>query len=293
MNLREYLCCPVCKGNLGDAYSHLFCNTCRKEFPVKDGVPIFIDHRSLPPHLQDQIRYFEDEKITASEEHYLESWQRKYVERFLENIPSVSGKLLADCGTGSAYMAIELAKRGGYIIATDLSLRSVVRLRRIADRLGLADRMLSVCSTAEALPIRTKCISALISNAVLEHIQDESVAISEISRVSEADGNLMLSVPLAYRYLNPMLMPLNWIHDKRIGHLRRYDQELISGKFADWVIKRTYYTGHTQKVFKTIINFVHPIFDVERIEAQDCSLCAEKWYASNIICFLTKEDNVI
>jgi ubiquinone/menaquinone biosynthesis C-methylase UbiE len=285
MNLRKYLCCPVCKDNLSD----LFCNTCEKEFIVKDGVPIFIDHSSLPFHLQGQITYFENEKIVASEEYHLDPWQRKYVERFLDNMPSVSGKLLVDCGTGSGYMAIELAKRGAYVIATDLSLRSVIRLRRIADGLGLADRVLSVCSTAEALPIRTKSVSALISNAVLEHIQDESLALSEINRVSEEGGNLMLAVPLAYRYLNPLLLPLNWIHDKRIGHLRRYDQESISRKFDGWAIKKTYYTGHTLKVFKTIINFVHPIFDLELVEAQDCYLIDKKWYASNIICFLTQE----
>ena len=273
---------------MSDLFPNLFCNICEKEFVVNDGVPIFIDHSSLPFHLQGQITYFENEKIVASEEYHLDPWQRKYVERFLDNMPSVSGKLLVDCGTGSGYMAIELAKRGAYVIATDLSLRSVIRLRRIADGLGLADRVLSVCSTAEVLPIRTKCVSALISNAVLEHIQDESLALLEINRVSEEGGNLMLAVPLAYRYLNPLLIPLNWIHDKRIGHLRRYDQGSISGKFGDWVIKKTYYTGHTLKVFKTIINFVHPIFDLERVEAQDCYLIDDKWYASNIICFLTR-----
>jgi ubiquinone/menaquinone biosynthesis C-methylase UbiE/uncharacterized protein YbaR (Trm112 family) len=289
MDLSKFLCCPDCRGDLSDAHSHIFCVICGKKFPLKDGVPIFIDRGALPSHLRGQIKYFEDEKITANEEHHLEAWQRKYLERFLDNNPSVNGKLIADCGTGSAYMAIELAKRGGYVIATDLSLRSAIRLRRIADHLGLGDRIMSVCSTAESLPIRNNCVSAFISNAVLEHIQNELMAISEMGRVTKEAAHLMLSVPLAYYLLNPLFIPLNWVHDKRIGHLRRYDEELINRKFSDWLIKRTYYTGHTIKVVKTIVNFIHPIFDIEHIEAQDDSLCAEKQYASNIICFLAKK----
>lgn len=288
MNLNELLCCPFCHGELTTGQSHLACCACRRDFPVKNNVPVFVDQGTLPSHLRGQIKYFEDEEITASDEHCLEPWQRSYLERFLENMPSAEGQLVVDCGTGSAYMAIELAKRGAYVIATDLSPRSVFRLERIANRLGLGGRILSLCSTAELLPIRSGCASGFISNAVLEHIPDELSAIAEISRVTEADAALMLSVPLAYRYLNPLLLPLNWIRDKRIGHLRRYDLESIKRKFTDWAVTRTYYTGHTLKVVQTIVNIIHPVYDNERIEARDALRSADKRWASNIICFLRK-----
>ncbi|MBM3575868.1 MAG: methyltransferase domain-containing protein [Alphaproteobacteria bacterium] len=292
MNLHELLCCPFCYSELTAGQSLLVCYTCRRNFPVKNNVPVFVDYETLPSHLRGQIRYFEDEEITASDEHYLEPWQRSYLERFLENMPSMEGKLVVDCGTGSAYMAIELAKRGAYVIPTDLSPRSVFRLERIANRLGLSDRILSVCATAESLPIRSGCASGFISNAVLEHIPDELYAIAEISRVTQADGALMLSVPLSYRYLNPLLLPLNYIHDKRIGHLRRYDLESIERKFTDWAVSRTYYTGHTRKVVQTIVNIIHPVYDNERIEAYDALRSADKRWASNIICFLRKGGGV-
>lgn len=290
MNLQEYLCCSVCKGDLRDNISHLYCHGCGAKFFVKEGVPVFLDYERLHQHSKNQIVYFEKEKITASEVYELEPWQQRYVARFLDNVPSVRGKLVVDCGTGSGHMAIELAKQGANVIATDLTLRNVIRLMRIAEHLNLHHKVLGVCSPAEALPIRTDCVTSFISNACLEHVMEEALAISETDRVAHAGASLMLTVPLAYKYINPLLMPLNWIHDKKIGHLRRYCKESIDVKFCGWKVRKTYYTGHMRKVIKMIINMVVPVFDLNRIEEEDSYLTNKKWSASNIICFLTKDN---
>jgi ubiquinone/menaquinone biosynthesis C-methylase UbiE/uncharacterized protein YbaR (Trm112 family) len=288
MHLLEKICCPRCKGALRDESSHLSCDACVTRYPLQGGVPLFVDLATLPEHLQGQIKYFEHEAITSTDEYIVEPWQKRYVERFLENIPTIEGKVIADCGTGSAYMAIELARRGGTVIATDLSLRSVMRLRRIVAQLGLTDRVVCVCSTAEELPFRSASVDILISNAVLEHLQNEEAAIAEINRVCVPKASLMVTVPLSYSYLNPFLIPLNYIHDKRIGHLRRYDDEAIQRKFKNWALGRTYYTGHTAKVVKTLINMLHPVFDAQQIENDDSRFESKKWFASNIICFLSR-----
>jgi len=288
MHLLELICCPRCNGALRDESSHLSCDACVTRYPLLGGIPIFVDLATLPKYLQGQIKYFEHEAITSTDEYIVEPWQKRYVERFLENIPAIEGKVIADCGTGSAYMAIELARRGGTVIATDLSLRSVMRLRRIVAQLGLTDRVVCVCSMVEELPFCSSSVDILISNAVLEHLQNEEAAIAEINRVCVPKASLMLTLPLSYRYVNPFLIPINYVHDKRIGHLRRYDDETIQRKFKNWTLGCTYYTGHTAKVVKTLINMLHPVFDAQQIENDDSSFENKKWFASNIICFLSR-----
>lgn len=291
MDLESFLCCPKCHSDLNRCGDMLYCDHCGASFPVVDGVACFEKRISLPKHLQSQISYFESEESVSSETHSLSPWQSKYLARFFKNASSLDGALVIDCGTGSGYMAIELAKRGAHVVAIDLTLRSVVRLSKLAAKLGLDKRILSVCCRGECLPVKTASASFFISNAVLEHIPDEPQAISEINRVTVDGATLMLAVPVAYRYVNPVLMPLNWVHDKRIGHLRRYDAAGIASKFTGWEKLQVYYTGHTAKVVKTIINLWCPLFDAVKVEEEDGRLEQQAHCSSNIISFLKKQNS--
>jgi len=117
----------------------------------------------------------------------------------------------------------------------------------------------------------------------------ERDAIDEIDRVSNEKAGLMVTVPLKYRFINPVLLPLNFVHDKKIGHLRRYDVDTILRKFNKWQEVDTYYTGHFGKVLKTLINKIINVFDENTIEINDNSLEKVKYGASNIIIFLKKK----
>lgn len=286
-NTLDYLCCPKCKGDLSFREADLFCGICDITYMHKEGVPILIDLSALPEHLMGQVKYFENESVIKTEYH-LEPWQESYVEKFLTHFPSVENKLIIDCGTGSGYMAIELAKRGARVIACDLTLKSLVRLKNAVKNAGVEENVILVCCSAENLPFKDTIANYFISNAVLEHLPNEAGAIKEIQRVCKSDSGVMIAVPLAYRYLNPILLPVNFIHDKRIGHLRRYDERSILKKFSTHVLVQSYYTGHFSKVAKTLCNFLFHIFDEKLIEKADRKGENNKSWASNIICFLKK-----
>jgi len=132
------------------------------------------------------------------------------------------------------------------------------------------------------LPFKNNVFDYFISNAVLEHIPREKDAITEINRVCKNRAGLMVAVPLSYRFLNPFLLPINYIHDKKIGHLRRYDKKKLGNKFKGWNIQNVYYTGHTKKVIKTLINIILRIFDDLKIENEDERKSKIKLWASNI-----------
>ena len=70
-------------------------------------------------------------------------------------------------------------------------------------------------------------LSAIDNGAfdIVEHVDDEDGALSEISRVTKAGAVLMLSVPLH---------PTRWTpFDDFVGHRRRYEPERLSTKLAE------------------------------------------------------------
>lgn len=290
--LIRYLECPACGSPVDVEGDTLACRGCEKRYPVREGVPVMVDLGSLGKHLRGQVEYF-DRATMTSPGYGLEEWQRRYVERFTGTFEVPAGALVVDCGAGTGYMSIELALRGCLCIACDLSLESMVRLKKEVASLGLDSRVLPVCCNAEEVPLAVGTADYFISNAVLEHLQREGRAIGEIGRVCRHTAGLMVAVPLSYGHLNPLFVPVNLLHDWRIGHLRRYDERSLAGKLEGWRLVETYYTGHFSKVVKTIGNLPQPLFDTARIEETDARKERKRWGASNMICMFSRGESPV
>lgn len=225
----------------------LVCRFCKKNYATRSGIPILVDLATLPEHLRGQVAYFEKEDESRST-WQLEPWQERYVQNFLASGKPKAGGLIVDNATGSGYMTIELARRGFRVIATDLTFRELVRLRNHLIDQGLASNVLLVCCDSQNLPFADGIADGLTANAILEHLPDEYGATQEISRVLKRGAPLMVAMPIAYHLFLPILWLPNWIHDQRIGHLRRYTRKKILTTFGHFSEIRTYYTGHLLKV---------------------------------------------
>jgi len=289
-NYLDYICCPVCKNDLILEEYFLICKNCNNKYEIKDDVPILIDKSKINKHFNGQINYFEREMTNTFCRYKLEEWQKRYVNRFLNNFSDVNSKLVLDCGTGSGYMAIELAKKGAEVIACDLTLLNLIKLKKAASDINLLNQITFICCSAEELPFKKGIFDYFISNAVLEHLPKEQEAIEEILRVSRNKSGLMIAVPLSYKYLNPVFLPINIIHDRRIGHLRRYDENILIKKLSSSKLIKTYYTGHSKKVFKILLNKLlgNKIFNEFKIEQDEEKNEHNKFFASNIICFFER-----
>ena len=292
MKLSDYLCCPKCKDKLISRQSLLICRKCRSGYEIREGIPILISLEEISGQQQKQIDYFSDCRDMAETKYKLEEWHKSFLGRFKENFQDLKDKTVLDCGTGQGYMAIELAKEGATIIACDLTIQWLIRLKGIAKQEGLEEKILFVCCSAEELPIKSKSVDYFISNALLEHLEEEKKAISEINRVCKKKSALMITTPLLYRHLNPLLVPYSFIQDRVIGHLRRYDEESLVKVFKVFKgkLKNVYYTGHFQKVLITKI--FTEIFGFERLakmgEKIDRKNERKKIGASNICVFLQR-----
>lgn len=266
----------------------LSCRSCRIDYEIRSGIPVLIDLSKIPEHLQRQIQYFEHEDETRGD-WVLEPWQARYVRKFLDTAKPKPGGLIIDNATGSGYMAIELAMRGYHVIATDLTMSELTRLQKISVTLGLSANIEIVCCSSESLPIKNNVADGLAANAILEHLPNDERAISEIERVVKRGACVMVAVPIAFRYLLPLFWPLNWLHDKRIGHLRRYTRGQILNKFVGFQECTTYYTGGAVKVLCSILYLAtkyKPLLEFgERIDEMIETL---PYSSSNVVSILKK-----
>lgn len=252
-----------------------------------NGIPVLVDLERLDPHLRSQVTYFQKEsRFRAGIEP--EPWQRSYLRRFTENFHPGRGDLVVDCGTGSGYMAVGLSRLGCECVACDLDLSGLLRLKSELVQAGLESRVHLVCCNAQELPLRSGMARYLVLNAVLEHMPEPQKTIEEVQRVCAVESGLIVAVPLAYRHLNPVFMPVNFIHDRRIGHLRRYDEEGLSAAFAGWELEETDYTGHFGTVVKTLLNMLVPRFPEHEIEDADRLKERKRWGASNVVCVFSR-----
>ncbi len=279
-------CCPTCKGSLKKDKQILLCKKCKSEYNVLNDIPILLKESLLTKYSFKQIEYFSD---SIKEPPIFIGWMDSFMQRLYQNLNFTKNTLILDLATGDGYSALKLAKKGYDVIALDFTFPTLLRLKREAKKQKLLDKIHFVCADATALPLKNRFVDITIANAILEHIPKERKAISEVNRVSKKRAGLMVVVPLAYRYIWPFFIPVNYYHDKRIGHLRRYSKKDFESKFKSWNIKQVYYTGHLIKVALFLIAYTFKLRFLDNTAEKTDSLFMNKPYgASNITVFMTK-----
>jgi len=162
---------------------------------------------------------------------------------------------LVDVGVGgSGYTVIESARAGRPAIGCDLSLEGLLAARRFAEAEGVAGQTLWVCCSAERLPLASGTCGAALAIAVLEHVPDDRAALRELARVLRPGGLAWVTVPHALRNISPLFRGANRWHDRRLGHLRRYEAEALveTGRGLGLDLLDVQFTGHAVKVVQFV-----------------------------------------
>ncbi|MCX7847078.1 MAG: class I SAM-dependent methyltransferase [bacterium] len=275
--MEELLQCPRCSGTLARVSQCLVCG-CGHVYQLVDGeIAVLLHHDDeRSSHYAQQIRYFTREYHTCRRYH-LAAWMRKYVEMALAHFgPPRSGAVALDVGAGSGYMSIELARAGWRVIALDLTPAGVATLLNAASAEGVRERIVPIIGSAMNLPVSAACVDAVVGNAIIEHLPDDQRFVAELARVCRAGARGMLVAPIKLRYVWPWFWLVNWYHDRRIGHLRRYDCIRFKTLLEQhgFVLDDVRYTGHGIKVAGTLLQMLFHThrFDewLERIDARHC-----------------------
>ncbi len=80
-----------------------------------------------------------------------------------------------------------------------------------------------ICGDLMSLPYRAESFDFVSALDVLEHIREDKIAISEISRILQKNGILFITVPHSMKYYSQQ--------DQLIGHHRRYEVDEIVSHF--------------------------------------------------------------
>ena len=205
------------------------------------------------PQYAGQRAYF-DSEFRGYQRYALENWRRR-----LSRSPTGGGVLdgpaspLVDVGVGgSGYTVIEAARGGRPAIGCDLSLEGLLIAREFARLEGVAELTLWVCCSAEKLPLASGSTGSALAIAVLEHVPDDRAALRELARVLEPGGRAWVTVPHGLPNISPVFRRANRRHDRRLGHLRRYEAETLVQAARPGGLEPVdvQFTGHAIKVLQ-------------------------------------------
>lgn len=215
----EFLCCPKCKADL-EFYSNdqrYFCQACKVDYPVIDGIPRFIEvndallseakqHWEASPHFQ-----YEAENDLYSKEYYEEQdrWRVKEIDPYsISNYKfnEVKGKVTLDIGCGSGWVVKQAAKHGAFSIGVDFTEKAAFSTKKALETYGLNG--LAIQADAQYLPIKSNTIDRVFSIGVLHHIPDTEKGIAEAYRIIKPNGTAFISLYGKLFFFNPVLFPV-------------------------------------------------------------------------------------
>jgi len=201
----------------------LRCPRCCRQFPISGGVA-----ELLPDSLTDGAARREGETREVADKRreiatrdrqapiyhtYFDTFANATeITAFLRHNPQDPDAIVLDAGAGTGRLALELALRCRWVVATDFSRRSLEILGAAADGRGLTVDL--VCADLCALPFRDGVFHRCTSAQVLEHIPScsaRAAAVRGIHRALRAGGTLTLSV---YNHS----LPKRWAHLRGLGH---------------------------------------------------------------------------
>lgn len=211
--------CPKCRDCLRESDRSLECPKCDRHFDVVDGIPDF--RLSIPNWLDvaadtatarelAEAKLPLDELIrevfarqTPSDHQRVERRTREMLagptclqedlEGWLK--PVIAGGHFLDlgCGGGMLLAAAADLHPSVPVVGIDVSMTwLVVAKRMVAERGGHA---ILAAAMAEALPLASESIPAIVSLDVIEHVDKPDPYLAEIDRVLEVGGHAALSTP--------------------------------------------------------------------------------------------------
>jgi 2-polyprenyl-3-methyl-5-hydroxy-6-metoxy-1,4-benzoquinol methylase len=142
------------------------------------------------------------------ERHWLYRTKREIVRYWLlKSYPLRTDSVLADCGAGTGLFAQEMSR-----------LCNVIAIDSHEDALRLAEQNIGAervrRGSCASLPLRDSSVDCVTALDVLEHIEDDRLAVRELARVLKPGGVAIVTVPAMQSLWS------DW--DMTLHHYRRY-----------------------------------------------------------------------
>ena len=131
------------------------------------------------------------------------TWARHFRSTyFISELNAVGAKRILDIGSGPVYGTI-FARAGFQVTAFDVSEECLSQSREIAQKWGVADKVLTQQGYAEEIPCPNDAYDGVILGEILEHVADPAKVVAEAMRVLKPSGVLIASTPFGGNHWDP------------------------------------------------------------------------------------------
>ena len=287
--LLSFLRCPSC-GGVFTGGKKVVCTSCGAQYSVSNGVVNLLDDQVFEDsHNEHQKNYYDKEYVDAYANTQFE-WRNRYIQRIKTYLPKNKNSVILDAACGQGYVSIALAELGYSVIACDLSMEGLLHARAVAKARNLTDRILFVASDVTKLRMKKLSVHMIMLLHVIEHLKNDRKTVVQLHQFCKKGGVYIIGVPLAFRYVFPLFIPIYMYSDKRVGHYRHYALEDITALFGSgYAVKAVYYTGHLIKLFGAFLSLLRITQFEKVIEDLDEKQISSKFWASNIMVALQKK----
>nr|WP_100227157.1 methyltransferase domain-containing protein [Spirulina subsalsa] len=150
-------------------------------------------------------------------------------------LPKQENLKVLNAGCGSGEMNLLLAQNPSWQVeAIDIDPEAISLSKQLKEYTGLHNLEVFHSSIEDFQP--TVCYDIIVSNDVLEHIEDDVNALKILSSWLKPGGYLCISVP-AFQFLFGY-------HDRMLGHYRRYSRQSLVNRVAEFLqVRRVRYFG--------------------------------------------------
>lgn len=229
--MRERLACPNCRAALNTDGQSLVCasSSCRRQFPIVDGIPVLIAEERSVFAIEDFI----SGRDTTF--HRQQSTVNNMLHRLLDLLPSIGHSVGAKANYDR--LAASLSDRtreakvlvvGGSILGVGMEgLEMVPGIELVASDVSFGPLTQIVCD-AHDIPFADETFDAVIAQAVLEHVVDPNRCVEEIHRVLKPDGFVYAETPFMQQV---HMGPYDFTRFTHSGHRRLFRRfaEVASG----------------------------------------------------------------
>jgi SAM-dependent methyltransferase len=170
----------------------LLCDTCHRTYPVRDGIPDLVGPAGCPDH----VRAPEQSQWDGQAAHYDEGRLRDplymaAVAAAARALAPRPGEVVLDAACGTGMTARAYARPGLRVVAVDLSLASLARLRQ-AGPPGVH----SVRADLAALPFATGAFHGVLCANAVQQMPEEGLrraCVRELARVAQPGGRVVVT----------------------------------------------------------------------------------------------------
>ncbi|MCL1833201.1 MAG: class I SAM-dependent methyltransferase, partial [Leptospirales bacterium] len=137
------------------------------------------------------------------------------------------GDTVLDAGCGLGRHSIESMRRGASVFCMDLDLDSLLKTRYTLADMKLQGRaagnsgFLTHVGDALNLPFKDETFDKIICSEVMEHVDDDRKACSELARVLKKNGRIAITVPTFFSEMIYDALTYEYFTSPG-GHVRKY-----------------------------------------------------------------------